>query len=109
MAGIEYLAPPRSRRISVSSDTAPTLDSPPLSVLLNPHHIVVCSFLGEDSLASLQWLIIPLRASFAKHHPPITIIDAAEPSPIFMQTLSVFTDVVSGLFECLECVRLYLY
>lgn len=95
MSSLDFLAQ-RSRRISVS-DIPQVLDSPSLSVLLDPRHIVVCSFLGEDSLASLQWLIIPLRAAHAKYHPPITIIDAAEPSPIFMQTLSAFTNVVRML------------
>lgn len=93
MAGLDFLAHRISRRISVS-EFPQVLDSPSLSVLLDPRHIVVCSFLGEDSLASLQWLIIPLRAVHAKHHPPVTIIDAAEPSPVFMQTLSAFNDVV---------------
>lgn len=100
MTGVEYLGP-RSRRISVSSDTPQSLDSPPLSVLLDPRHIVICSFLGEESLASLQWFIIPLRAAHAKCHPPITIIDAAEPSPVFMHALSSFADVVSAVAtEC---------
>jgi hypothetical protein len=55
---------------------------------------VICSFLGEDSLESLEWLILPLRSPYAGSHPPITILDTVEPSAILKRTLSAFKDVV---------------
>ncbi|CEG40508.1 voltage-gated ion channel superfamily [Plasmopara halstedii] len=72
---------------------ARALKPPPLSILLNPQHVVICSFLGETSLESLQWFILPLRSPHAARHPPITILNNAEPSDIFTRTLSAFRDV----------------
>ncbi|KAL4115803.1 hypothetical protein PRIC2_012809 [Phytophthora ramorum] len=72
---------------------AKTLSTPPLDTLLHPDHIVICSFLGEESLESLQWLILPLRSPHATSHPPITILDTAEPSPILVRTLAAFKNV----------------
>lgn len=82
-----------------SPDDSDTLVPPPLEVLLNPHHIVVCSFLGEESLASIQWLILPLRSAYNAFQPPITILDTAEPSPAFFQVLAAFADVVCISFS----------
>ncbi|KAG6611317.1 Voltage-gated Ion Channel (VIC) Superfamily [Phytophthora cinnamomi] len=70
-----------------------TLRTPPLDVLLHSNHIVICSFLGEESLDGLQWLISPLRSPYATSHPPITILDTAEPSPMLMRMLSSFKNV----------------
>ncbi|KAE8911693.1 hypothetical protein PF005_g10335 [Phytophthora fragariae] len=70
-----------------------TLKTPSLDTLLHPDHIVICSFLGEESLESLQWLILPLRSPYATTHPPITILDTAEPSPVLMRILSSFKNV----------------
>uniref|UniRef100_H3HE03 Uncharacterized protein n=1 Tax=Phytophthora ramorum TaxID=164328 RepID=H3HE03_PHYRM len=42
---------------------------------------------------SLQWLILPLRSPHATSHPPITILDTAEPSPILVRTLAAFKNV----------------
>lgn len=84
----------RPSSMSVTSDTAHSLDPPPLSVLLDPDHVVVCSFLGEESLTSLQWLLLPLRAAHAQKHPPITILHASEPSQAFIHAVSPFHDVV---------------
>nr|CCA17868.1 Voltagegated Ion Channel (VIC) Superfamily putative [Albugo laibachii Nc14] len=58
-----------------------------------PNHIVVCSFLGEEALSSLQWFILPLRLAHAIDHPTITILDAAEPSALFCQ-LQAFKNIV---------------
>ncbi|CAI5745455.1 unnamed protein product [Peronospora destructor] len=69
------------------------LSAPPLAVLLHPKHVVICSFLGEESLESLRWLISPLRSPYAISHPPITVLDTAEPSDILMRTLSAFNNV----------------
>ncbi|TMW56686.1 hypothetical protein Poli38472_006696 [Pythium oligandrum] len=90
MAGAAFTRPASN---SISSDGPRTLEPPPLSVLVNPEHIVVCSFLGEESLASLLWFLLPLRSVFSHSHPPITILDDAEPSPTFSTTLSAFNDV----------------
>ncbi|OWZ12968.1 Voltage-gated Ion Channel [Phytophthora megakarya] len=70
-----------------------TLHTPPLDILLHPKHIVICSFLGEESLESLQWLILPLRSPFATSYPPITILDTANPSDILTKALSAFKNV----------------
>ncbi|OQR85164.1 Voltage-gated Ion Channel (VIC) Superfamily [Achlya hypogyna] len=74
------------------------LQPPPLSVLQNPNHIVICSFLGEEALASLQWFISPLRGVFSLRHPPITILDASPVSEEWIAAISKFRDVyyVSG-------------
>ncbi|CAH0490325.1 unnamed protein product [Peronospora farinosa] len=69
------------------------LSAPPLAVLLHPKHVVICSFLGEESLESLRWLILPLRSPYAVSHPPITILDTAEPSDALMRALSAFKNV----------------
>jgi hypothetical protein len=96
----------RPTSMSVTSDAAHSLDPPPLSVLLNPDHIVVCSFLGEESLTSLQWLLLPLRAAHAPTHPPITILHAGEPSQAFIYAVSPFQDVVSLCSSCIAaCCR----
>ena len=80
------------------------LSAPPLAVLLHPKHVVICSFLGEESLESLRWLILPLRSPYAVSHPPITILDTAEPSDILMRTLFAFKNVVCVLspFTCTD-------
>lgn len=72
---------------------AKALQPPPIDVLLNPQHVVICSFLGGMSLEILQWLILPLRSPYAVSHPPITILDSAEPTDVFKKTLSLFKDV----------------
>ncbi|ETM39718.1 hypothetical protein L914_14153 [Phytophthora nicotianae] len=82
-----------SKDASLDSEASKTLHTPPLDILLHPNHIVICSFLGEDSLESLQWLILPLRSPYAVNHPPITILDSAKPSQILMRTLSAFKNV----------------
>ncbi|EEY57624.1 Voltage-gated Ion Channel (VIC) Superfamily [Phytophthora infestans T30-4] len=82
-----------SEDASRNSAVSKTLPTPSLDILLHPNHIVICSFLGEDSLESLQWLILPLRSPYAVNHPPITILDSAEPSEILMRTLSAFKNV----------------
>ncbi|OQS02214.1 Voltage-gated Ion Channel (VIC) Superfamily [Thraustotheca clavata] len=84
---------------SIYTPRAPRkLQPPPLSVLQNPCHIVVCSFLGEESLASLQWFISPLRGVFSLRHCPITILDASPVSEEWVAAISRFRDVyyVSG-------------
>ncbi|EQC35915.1 hypothetical protein SDRG_06661 [Saprolegnia diclina VS20] len=69
------------------------LQPPPLAVLQDPNHIVICSFLGEESLASLQWFISPLRGVFSLRHPPITILDASPVSDEWAAAISKFRDV----------------
>ncbi|EGZ16141.1 hypothetical protein PHYSODRAFT_508431 [Phytophthora sojae] len=80
-------------RNSLSASVNNTLKTPPLKILLHPDHIVICSFLGEESLESLQWLIWPLRSPYATSQPPITILDTAEPPPTLMRMLSPFKNV----------------
>ena len=70
------------------------LTAPPLAILLHPEHLVICSFLGRESVESLQWLIRPLRSPYASSHPPITILDAVEPSDLLTRMLLAFDDVV---------------
>lgn len=79
---------------NASFETNNVLGPPPLDVLVQSNHIVVCSFLGEEALSSLCWFILPLRLAHAIDHPPITILDAAEPSPLFSQSLQAFDDIV---------------
>uniref|UniRef100_A0AAV1UGX9 Calcium-activated potassium channel subunit alpha-1 n=1 Tax=Peronospora matthiolae TaxID=2874970 RepID=A0AAV1UGX9_9STRA len=69
------------------------LTAPPLAILLHPEHLVICSFLGRESVESLQWLIRPLRSPYASSHPPITILDAVEPSDLLTRMLLAFDDV----------------
>ena len=71
------------------------LNAPPLSVLRDPSHVVVCSFLGSSALASLQYFISPLRGAFSTSQPPITILDIASPSAEWVSVLSRFENVVS--------------
>ncbi|KAG7398851.1 Calcium-activated potassium channel subunit alpha-1 [Phytophthora boehmeriae] len=80
-------------QISFTSTAPNTLETPPLDILLHPNHIVICSFLGEESLDSLEWLIRPLRSPYASSRPPITILDSTEPSPALTRVLSSFKDV----------------
>ncbi|RLN94411.1 hypothetical protein BBJ28_00011173 [Nothophytophthora sp. Chile5] len=76
-----------------SAGNSGTLGTPPLDILLHPNHIVVCSFLGDEALQSLQWLMLPLRGPYAVNHPPITILDAAEPSEALIRVLGLYKDV----------------
>ncbi|DAZ94918.1 TPA: hypothetical protein N0F65_003088 [Lagenidium giganteum] len=78
---------------ALATGNARELGPPPLEVLLHPQHVVVCSFLGEESLASLLWFVAPLRSPHARHHPPITILDASEPTRALLQLLSPYKDV----------------
>ncbi|GMF26038.1 unnamed protein product [Phytophthora lilii] len=95
-AGFREDAAAQNSSINAASNT---LKSPPLDILLHPNHIVICSFLGEESLESLQWLILPLRSPYATTHPPITILDTAEPSSVLMRTLSAFKNVVRSYLQ----------
>ena len=76
------------------------LSAPPLAILLHPEHIVICSFLGKESAETLQWLIRPPRSPHASSHPPITILDTAEPSDLLTRMLLAFENVV-----CARVVR----
>ncbi|CAI5716221.1 unnamed protein product [Hyaloperonospora brassicae] len=69
------------------------LSAPPLAILLHPEHIVICSFLGKESAETLQWLIRPLRSPYASGHPPVTILDTAEPSDLLTSMLLAFENV----------------
>ncbi|KAG9415861.1 Calcium-activated potassium channel subunit alpha-1 [Aphanomyces cochlioides] len=75
------------------SEAPKTLEPPPIHILEDPTHIVICSFLGEESLAALQWFIAPLRGVFSLHMPPITILDATPPSGDWVSAISKFSNV----------------
>ncbi|KAL3661469.1 hypothetical protein V7S43_013669 [Phytophthora oleae] len=83
----------RSSDATRNSNASEILRTPPLDILLHPNHIVICSFLGEEALESLQWFILSLRSPYAMCQPPITILDTAEPSDILMKTLAAFKNV----------------
>ncbi|ETV97845.1 hypothetical protein H310_09183 [Aphanomyces invadans] len=78
---------------SYMHDKPRELTPPPMSVLEDPRHIVVCSFLGEESLAALQWFITPLRGVYSLNMPPITILDASPPTGDWVSVLTKFSDV----------------
>ncbi|KAF0697691.1 Aste57867_11662 [Aphanomyces stellatus] len=80
-------------RDAIMTHSARELKPPPLHVLQDPSHIVICSFLGEESLAALQWFIAPLRGVFSLHMPPITILDATPPTGDWVSAIARFSDV----------------
>ncbi|RHY39396.1 hypothetical protein DYB30_001621 [Aphanomyces astaci] len=92
--------PRRASLMDVFSSGSPVheqpreLTPPPMSVLEDPRHIVVCSFLGDESLAALQWFISPLRGVYSLNMPPITILDASPPSGDWVSAIAKFSDVV---------------
>ncbi|ETV80779.1 hypothetical protein, variant 1 [Aphanomyces astaci] len=91
--------PRRASLMDVFSSGSPVheqpreLTPPPMSVLEDPRHIVVCSFLGDESLAALQWFISPLRGVYSLNMPPITILDASPPSGDWVSAIAKFSDV----------------
>ncbi len=67
---------------------------PPLNVLQDPNHIVICSNLSSKTLKGLLHFIVPLRGnSGVTSNPPITILDQRYPDQDSWTVLQSFPHV----------------